>query len=305
MKKLTLALDWTPNINHIGFFIAQELGFYKAEGLDVVIIDPSQDNYAVTPAKKVELGLADFALCPTESIISYQTKDNPFDMVAIAAVLQKDLSAIVVKTDSGIASPKDLDNKIYSSYKARYEDGIVREMIKNDGGKGQLKVTYPDKLGIWNTLLQGSADATWIFLNWEGVEAKSFKDQLSYYKMEDFGIPYSYSPVIAASLSKAKEDDDAYKAFLKATKKGFLYCKTDSKASVELLSKYISEADRKIDLESALEMSLASFGTENTWGVLEKNTISKFVDWIKSKGLEEKNINTETIYTNQFLNFNN
>ena len=78
MKKLTLALDWTPNINHIGFFIAQEKGFYKELGLDVSITDPSEDNYAVTPAKKIELGQANFALCPTESILSYRTKSKPF-----------------------------------------------------------------------------------------------------------------------------------------------------------------------------------------------------------------------------------
>ena len=86
MKQLTLALDWTPNINHIGFFVAQDKGFYNDLNLNVKIIDPSEDNYAVTPAKKVELGFADFALCPTESIISYQTKNKPFDMVAIALV---------------------------------------------------------------------------------------------------------------------------------------------------------------------------------------------------------------------------
>ena len=56
MPKLTLALDWTPNINHIGFFIAQEKGFYHESGIELEIVDPSTDNYAVTPAKKVELG---------------------------------------------------------------------------------------------------------------------------------------------------------------------------------------------------------------------------------------------------------
>ena len=147
MEKLKLALDWTPNINHIGFFVAQEKGFYEELGLEVFIADPSLDNYGVTPAKKVELGLVDFALCPTESIISYRTKETPFDLIAIAAILQEDLSAIVVKGDSGINSPKDLDHKIYSSYRARYEDGIVKEMIKNDGGEGNLTVVYPDKLG--------------------------------------------------------------------------------------------------------------------------------------------------------------
>ena len=160
MQKLSLALDWTPNINHIGFFVAQKKGFYQNVKIDIEILEPSSDNYQTTPAKKVELGNADFALCPTESIISYRTKSKPFPLIAIAAVLQNDLSAITAMKDSGINSPKDLDGKIYGSYKARYEDGIVKEMIKNDGGKGDLEIIYPEKLGIWNTHLEGKADAT-------------------------------------------------------------------------------------------------------------------------------------------------
>lgn len=301
MKQLTLALDWTPNINHIGFFIAQDKGFYKDLGVNLQIINPSEDNYKVTPAKKVELGLADFALCPTESIISYQTKSNPFDMTAIASVLQEDLSAIVVKADSHIQSPKDLDGKIYSSYKARYEDGIVKEMIKNDGGAGELKITYPDKLGIWNTLLSGEADSTWIFLNWEGVEAEEFSEQLKYFKMKDYGIPYSYSPVIASSLKNAEENAEAFKLFLKATKKGFLYCKNHEYEAVEILSKHVTESDKKINLKLALEMSLSSFGNQENWGIIENKTISEFVNWIKTKGLEAQDIKVSDIYTNQFL----
>ena len=69
--------------------------------------------------------------------------------------------------------PKDLDGKIYASYRARYEDHIVKELIKNDGGTGDIQLIYPEKLGIWNTLLQHNADATWIFNNWEGIEAES------------------------------------------------------------------------------------------------------------------------------------
>ena len=59
--KIKLALDWTPNTNHIGFFIAKELGYFNMFDLNVNIIDPRDDNYALTPAKKVELGKADLA----------------------------------------------------------------------------------------------------------------------------------------------------------------------------------------------------------------------------------------------------
>lgn len=286
MSNFKLALDWTPNINHIGFFVAQEKGFFETENLQIDISDPSADNYQITPAKKVELGEADFALCPTESIISYRTKQNPYPLVAIAALLQEDLSAIVVKEGSGIHSPKDLDGKTYSSYKARYEDAIVKEMIKNDGGQGDIQLVYPDKLGIWNTLLDGRADATWIFINWEGVAAEQADVSLSYFRLNDYNIPYSYSPVIAADASRIEKNKTHYKQFLEASKQGFLYAKDNPKESIDILRKFIPEYDRHIDLSRALEITAPHFGTQNNWGTMEERKMLVFLNWLEAKGLE-------------------
>ena len=65
MNKIKLALDWTPNINHIGFFVSLENNFYEELGIDLEIVNPLNDNYSITPAKKIELNIVEFALCPT------------------------------------------------------------------------------------------------------------------------------------------------------------------------------------------------------------------------------------------------
>ena len=215
---MRLALDWTPNTNHIGFFIARELGYFNENGLQIEILDPREDDYYLTPAKKLELGKADLALCPTESILSYKTKDNPFEMVGIAAIYKEDLSAIAVKKSLRVHSPKNLDQRSYASYNAKYEDKIVQKMIQNDGGRGDIKLVYPKKLGIWNTIVNDKYDATWIFVNWEGVQANDAGLDLELFQLSDFGIPYSYSPVITASNSSLVSNIKEYERFLKATK---------------------------------------------------------------------------------------
>jgi len=48
MTPLKVALDWTPNTNHIGIFVAKQLGFYKEQGIEVEILNPISDNYQVT-----------------------------------------------------------------------------------------------------------------------------------------------------------------------------------------------------------------------------------------------------------------
>lgn len=302
MQDLTLALDWTPNINHIGFFIAKEKGFYEDQGVRLNILDPSSDNYQVTPAKKVELGTADFALCPTESIISYRTKQTPFKLMAIAAILREDLSAIAVKSDGKINSPQELDGKRYSSYQARYEDEIVRQMIKNDGGTGDFEIGYPNKLGIWNTVLNDEFDATWVFLNWEGVEAESLDVPLTYFRMRDYDIPYSYSPVIAANENKISTKETAYKNFLSASRQGYLYASDHPEEAIKLFKKYVPEKDAKIDLNKALAASAPYFGDVQTWGKMEESVVSEFLSWIYDKQLEKQQLKVGEIITNQLLN---
>jgi ABC-type nitrate/sulfonate/bicarbonate transport system substrate-binding protein len=301
MEKIKIALDWTPNINHIGFFIANEKGFFADQGLEVEIIDPSVDNYEITPAKKVELGEVDFALCPLESVISYQTKPQPFALKAVTAIFQKDLSAIAVRSGESITSPKDLDGKTYASYKARYEDEIVKQMIHNDGGEGSIEVVYPEKLGIWETIVNGSIDSTWIFLNWEGVEAESENIPLTYFKMRDFGIPYSYSPVLVASEQNIGSKSASYKKFLNALKRGYQFCKEHPTEAVEILAKFVPETDKNIDLSKALAESKNAFGEENNWGMMDTNNITEFLNWLRENELETQQIAVSDLFTNELL----
>lgn len=69
-----LALDWTPNINHVGFFVAAAKGYYSANGLQVRITSPHSDQYKSTPAQRVANGSAQIAICPSESVISYASQ---------------------------------------------------------------------------------------------------------------------------------------------------------------------------------------------------------------------------------------
>ncbi|MEL6637716.1 MAG: ABC transporter substrate-binding protein [Bacteroidota bacterium] len=301
MISIRLALDWTPNINHLGFFVAREKGWYRARGLRVELLDPAADNYQVTPAKKVELGQADFALCPLESIISYRTKPQPFALQAVAAILQEDLSAIAVRADAGIESPRDLDGRTYASYGARYEDGIVRQMVRNAGGRGELVIEYPDKLGIWETLIQDRCAATWVFLNWEGVEAQQGQVPLRYFKMRDYAIPYSYSPVIAAAEGQISNKRDPYRAFLAATWEGYRYAAQEPAAALELLAPFLPPRDRQIDLQQCLAQSLAAFGTDHNWGRMAEGEVAVFLDWIHVQGLEALRLSPAEVMTNELL----
>lgn len=302
MDNVRVALDWTPNTNHTGFYVAAELGYYADNGLNVSLLTPKQDDYLITPAKKLELGQADVALAPFESVISLNTKANPLRVVAIAALLREDISAIVALSTNTIKRPKELDGRIYASYKARYEDAIVKQMISNDGGRGDLTITYPDKLGIWNTLLTGSADATWIFDNWEGVEAEAQGIGLTKFRLADYGIPYGYSPVLFTTREQIDTNADTYRRFLSATQKGFLYAASNVPESVALLAFHVPERDRTaIDLVKSQAYTAAYYGDETNWGQMDAGRVREFVDWLRQHGLETQSLDITNLFTNELL----
>ncbi len=228
------------------------------------------------------------ALCPFESIVSYRTKATPFDAVAIATIFQEDVSAIASLASGKIQRPADLDGKNYASYKARYEDDIVRQMIQNDGGTGNIKISYPDKLGIWETILSGTANATWIFRNWEGIRAENEGIALNLFKMADYGIPYGYSPVILAIKKVVSENEGDYARFLEATKKGYLFAQDNPAEAVGCFVSFVAEQDKNINLLQSQQFTSPFYGTMNTWGVLEKHKVQQYLDWLLENKLEQK-----------------
>lgn len=302
MKKIRIALDWTPNINHIGIFVAKELEFYKEVGIQTTIINPLEDEYAVTPGKKLELDQADFVIAPFETVISLNNKKNVVDAIAVFAILQEDISSIVTLESSEIDQPALLDGKIYASYKARYEDHIVKEMIKNDGADGNIELIYPKKLGIWNILLEKKADATWIFNNWEGIEAESKNVKLNKFSLADFDIPYCYSPIIITKKSNLKEQKNDYSNFIKATQKGYLYAIENKLEAIKILEKQVTEYDRKnVDLEKALDFTIPYLKNGSECGLMKSERVNSFLNWLVENKLEDKKILQQELFTNELL----
>jgi ABC-type nitrate/sulfonate/bicarbonate transport system substrate-binding protein len=303
MNPIKVALDWTPNINHIGLIVAKELGFYAAEGIQAELLNPLDDQYFLTPGKKLELGLADFSLAPFETVISLNNKKNKVDALAVYAILQEDLSCVVSLRSSDLTQMKHLNGKIYASYKARYEDHIIQEMVKKDGGTGEIQLSYPEKLGIWNTLLTGKADATWIFDNWEGVEAETKNIELHKFYLEDYGIPYGYSPVIFAKKHLLDENQELYRRFVQATKKGYQYAALHQAESVNILRPYLPVRDQEnIDLPRSLKITSSYFGENADYGAMKPERISAFLQWLVDHSLEHERILSQDLFTNALLN---
>jgi ABC-type nitrate/sulfonate/bicarbonate transport system substrate-binding protein len=298
MKRLRIALDWTPNTNHTGFYVAQGFGWYSAAGLDVELAPPSSE-YSVeeTPARQVIEGRADLCVAPSESVLSSWTtdKDRP-RLVAVAALLQKHASAVAVLKSSGITSLRELDEKVYASYGGRFEMNIIREVVRRDGGKGDVIETNPPKLDCFDVVMRGEADATWIFEPWEGVKAAMSGVKLNTFPIADdaSGFSYGYSPVLLAH-PKLLEGEEALtlRSFLAATERGYQYAAAHP---VEAVGHLLNVSQHPSLLQESKEFLIRSqqFLSENgyylnasdgSWGRMDSDRWRRFVEWLLDNGL--------------------
>lgn len=308
-NSIRLALDWTPNTNHTGFYVALATGAYRRVGLDVRFLLPDTDGYELTPAKRLTEGGADLAIAPSESVFSYQANGIP--VKAVAAVLARDASAIVTLKDSGLVRPGQLDGKVYASYAARYEDDIIRQMIRNDGGNGEFVSSQPARLAIWQALLAKEADATWIFLPWEGVEAEVQGIELNQFLLEDYAIPYGYSPVLIANSDWATQNADGLRQFLAATAEGFTFAAQNPDEAAQMLidtANHPTLNDHAFVKKSQQMVSDYYLNEAGQWGKMQQSVWESFTNFLihshllkDANGESVQNLDTNTLYTNEYL----
>ncbi|KAL1583714.1 hypothetical protein WHR41_07457 [Cladosporium halotolerans] len=296
---IRIALDWTPNTIHTGLFLAKAQGLYEAAGLDVQLLAPDA-SYTKTPAKRVEAGEVDLAICPSESCIAY-AENGKMQLQAIYAVLQRDASAIVSTKLSRAAELGE--GKVYGSYNARYEDAIVKEMVARDGGKGDgVKIERQQgKLSLFDAVKQGDVDATWVFVPWEGVEAELEGTQAKYFRLEDYQIPYGYSPVIARKAGPGGLDEKALTAFVTATRKAYALAAKDVDAAVQALRPHCHPERSEEFLKKSQSSINEYYGDGDQIGAMSEQKWKTWIGWLEEqKMLAKGTVETTDLFTNEF-----
>ena len=107
LEKTTVILDWTPNTNHTGLYVALDKGFYEEAGLDVDIIQPMEGSSTTL----IATGQGDFGVTYQEDVTYALTSQEPLPVKAIAAVIQNNTSGFASRKSENIETVKDFEGK--------------------------------------------------------------------------------------------------------------------------------------------------------------------------------------------------
>jgi len=223
-----LALDWTPNTNHTGFFVAQEMGFYEDAGIDFKIIPYSNAaTDTLVGNNKAECGV-NFEDFMTIAVAAGVPETS------VMAILQSSPVAVMVRGDSPIQSPKDLDGKKYGGFGLPGETELMQAVIRNDGGKGEFKnVTL--STAAYEAVYNNKVDFSYGFQTWEIIEAKLRGIDLKVFPIEDYGFPRYYSVLLACNTDWLNQNPDVAKRFAAATVKGWEWAQQNPDESAKIL----------------------------------------------------------------------
>ncbi len=212
---IRFAMDWTPNTNHTGLYVAQQQGWFRDAGLDVQILPFN----STSPDTLVSSGAAEFGISFQDSFTV--SKAAGADITSVLAVLQHWGSAIGVRADrADIRSPRDLDGKTYGGFGAAYEVPKMQSVIRAAGGKGDFR-TVVLGTSAYEALYAGQVDFTEPFLAWEGIEAQLRNEPLKTFAYTDYGFPDAYSVLVIANSPWLAAHADAAKAFVGALQRGY------------------------------------------------------------------------------------
>ena len=303
LKKITVCLDWTPNTNHTGLYVAQAKGFYKEAGLDVTIVQPPEDGAVLMCAS----GQAQFAVAYQDTIVPSYTQEEPLKVTAVAALVQHNTSGIITRKGEGADRPKGLEGMQYSTWESPIELATIKAVMEKDGGDySKLKLIPNNITDEAGALEHKDTDAIWIFYGWGGINAKLQGLEFDYFDFVSIDPVFDYySPTLIANDAFLESDSETAKAFVAATKKGYEFAAENAEEAAQILIDGDTTGSLKDSQELVVEsqkwISEQYIADAESWGVFDADRWNGFYAWLWDNQLIEKELPAGTGFTNDFL----
>lgn len=297
--QVELILDWVPNTNHTGLYVALEKGYFEEAGIDITIRRPPEGS----SAELVGLNQAQFGIGFQDYLANSLAGGLP--ITAVAAIIEHNTSGIISREDDQITSPEKMEGHSYGTANDPIELAIIKHIIQSENGdfnKVELVPNQADNsvVGLANSMF----DTSWVYYAFDGMMAENQGVPTNFFYFKDYGDELDfYSPVIIANNDYLAENPEEASAVIKAIKRGYQYTIEHPEEAVDILIKHAPE------LEEQREFVLASQNWINeqyasdpaNWGYIDEERWNAFYDWLYENQLIDVDLTEQDYFTNEFL----
>ncbi|MEZ5180826.1 MAG: ABC transporter substrate-binding protein [Acidimicrobiales bacterium] len=298
LRRFTVVLDWTPNTNHAGMYVAQAEGWYRDAGLDVRFVEPGEAG----SLQGLVAGKADVAVSVQEEVLPAIAQGLPVQ--SVAAILEHNTSSLVSLASDGIETPSDLEGATYGGYGGPLEQALIDALVTCDGGDPS-KVRSVDvgdadyRIG----LERDQYDVVWIFDGWDGIRLDQADVATNRIELADQTecIPDWYTPLLATSTDVEAERPDDLRAFLAATARGYREAMADPSAAADALLAGAPDLDPALVRASAEYLASRYADDPASWGHQDPEVWARFTDFLDGAGMLDAEVDPAAAWTDEYL----
>lgn len=299
-EKITFMLDWSPNTNHTGLYVAKEKGYFKELGLEVEIIEAAESGVETS----VAAGTADFGVSFQDYLVPAFSaeEDARLPLTAVAAIIQHNTSGIVSPKDKNILSPKDMPGNSYATWDLPIEQAIIKKVVTDDGGNYddiKLISAYVEDIGA---AFSSGIDSVWIYYAWDGIACEKKGLDTNFFYFKDYAEELDdYSPIIIANNDFLKNKPETARKFLAAVTKGYEFAMENPSEAAQILVGAGEGLDPDICKASQEWLADQYQADAAKWGVIDQGRWDAFYKWVYDNGLCEREIPAGFGFTNEYL----
>jgi putative hydroxymethylpyrimidine transport system substrate-binding protein len=284
-QPLSLTLDFYPNADHAGIYMAQKLGYFEEAGLDVSIDTPSDP---AAPLKLVAAGQSDLA-------VSYEPEvalahDKGLDVVAIAALVNRPLTSMIWLGKSGIKGVGDLKGKTVATAGIPYQEAFLKTILARVKLAPDDVKTVNVGFGLLPALIGGSAQAMLGgYSNVEGVDLRRRGKDPVITPVDQLGVPTYDELVLVADRKALAADPDKFRLFVAALQRGTEAAAEQPAAATKAVLEANDGLDPKLteaEVEATLPL-LSARVPDQPFGYMDPEQWRTFAGWMRDNGLIE------------------
>ena len=286
-SSISFMLDWTPNTNHIGLYVAQKLGYFDNEGVDVTILPTAQAGAETS----VENGVADVGFTTLSNVAAFNAQGANLKMV-FDLTQQPVARWCALASHTDISTPKDFDGKTFVSFGSAEQTAVLRQMIRTAGGTGDFK-TATAGTNTFQALTNGQGDFGGFYATWENVESELHGPALHCFVASDWGVPGNPDQLgfaVNAAWLKDAAHGDTLRRFLAAVRRGYNYALANPDEAADILVDQAGEAQLDPELTHA---SMQEIVDGNYWttddptavpGTVNLEAAQAYIDFLYENG---------------------
>ncbi len=299
LRPVTLWLDWQPNSDHAGIYVALAKGYYARAGLDV---QPRVPAGAADALKLVAQGTGDIAISYEPEVLLAQTRNIP--VVATAAIVQRPLNCIMTLKRSGLTRPRQLQGKTVGISALRSDYTTIDAMVRDDGGNPAKVKTVNVGYGLLPQLLSGRVDAVeGVGWTWEALQARQQGYPVNVMRVDQYGVPTYDELVFATGTKQARGEATTLRAFQRTTFAGYAYAVAHPAEATRILLRVKDVLSTNASLiEHSIDLLRPAFhDAHGRYGTMSVAQWQAYANWMTRGHLAPTHINASTALTTSLL----